>query len=280
MLKKFFSFVGALSLICFSFYYTDSAVDIVKRNDPIMKQIKSVVANYEQDSKDAVLINNNIIPGVNGIKVDIDKSYEKMKKYGSFDESLLVFEEVSPVITTNNNYDKFIVGGNGNEQKISLIFKLNTTSYIDTILDNLKNKNVKVTFFVNQDLLDNDVDILEKIYLNGHELELLDKEYNPRDVKKINKNVKALIGEKLKYCYSESDNQELINNCKKNKMHSIIPNIITSSFPYNDIKNTVTSGSIISVNNDINTIRELSSILNYLNQKGYKMFLLSDLLKE
>lgn len=280
MLKKFFSFIGALSLICFSFYYTDSAVDIVKRNDPIMKEIKSIVVNYEEDSKDAVLINNNIIPGINGIKVDIDKSYDKMKKYGSFDEGLLVFKKVTPTITTNNNYDKFIISGNGKDQKIGLVFKLNTTSYIDVILENLKDKNIKVTFFVNSKLVNEYFDILENIYLNGHELELLDNKYDPKETKKINKSIKALFGEKLQYCYSEINDQKLIDNCKKNKMHSIIPNIITSSFPYSDIKNTVTSGSIISLNNNINTIRELPSILNYLNQKGYKMVLLSDLLKE
>ena len=61
MLKKFFSLLGVLALICFSFYYTDSAVDIVKRNDPIMKEIINVKENYYEESTDAVLIDNSII---------------------------------------------------------------------------------------------------------------------------------------------------------------------------------------------------------------------------
>ena len=63
-------------------------------------------------------------------------------------------------------------------------------------------------------------------------------------------------------------------------MHSIIPTISTNNFPYSEIKNNVTSGSIISLNNDINTIRELAPILNYLNQKGYSIIALNELLNE
>ena len=63
-------------------------------------------------------------------------------------------------------------------------------------------------------------------------------------------------------------------------MHSIIPTIITTNIPYTEIKNNVTSGAMISLSSNINTIRELSSIVNYLNQKGYKIVTLDELLDE
>ena len=271
MMKKFFSFMGALALICFSFYYTDSAVEIVKRNDPIMKEITEVAKDYEESSQDAILINNNIIPGVSGVKVDIDRSYEKMKQYGSFDAGLLVFEEVTPTISTSNTYDKFIIKGNSSKQGISLIFKMNNTSYIDEILTILKEKDVKANFMITEDILSGDIDVVEKIYLNGHSIELLSSDY--ANIKKANKILKSLTGNKAKYCYSEEEDKDIIEVCEKNKMHSIIPTIITSNFPYNDIKNNVTSGSMISLTNNVGTVRELSSIINYLNQKGYKNYL-------
>lgn len=278
MMKKFFSFMGALALICFSFYYTDSAVEIVKRNDPIMKEITEVAKDYEESSQDAILINNNIIPGVSGVKVDIDRSYEKMKQYGSFDAGLLVFEEVTPTISTSNTYDKFIIKGNSSKQGISLIFKMNNTSYIDEILTILKEKDVKANFMITEDILSGDIDVVKKIYLNGHSIELLSSDY--ANIKKANKILKSLTGNKAKYCYSEEEDKDIIEVCEKNKMHSIIPTIITSNFPYNDIKNNVTSGSMISLTNNVGTVRELSSIINYLNQKGYKILLLEDLLDE
>lgn len=270
--------MGALALICFSFYYTDSAVEIVKRNDPIMKEITEVAKDYEESSQDAILINNNIIPGVSGVKVDIDRSYEKMKQYGSFDAGLLVFEEVTPTISTSNTYDKFIIKGNSSKQGISLIFKMNNTSYIDEILNILKEKDVKANFMITEDILSGDIDVVEKIYLNGHSIELLSSDY--ANIKKANKILKSLTGNKAKYCYSEEEDKDIMEVCEKNKMHSIIPTIITSNFPYNDIKNNVTSGSMISLTNNVGTVRELSSIINYLNQKGYKILLLEDLLDE
>ena len=280
MLKKFFSVLGALALICFSFYYTDSAVDIVKRNDPIMKEIIETSKEYFQDSVDATLIENNIIPGISGIQVDIDKSYEKMKNYGSYNSGLLSFEEIIPTISTSNTYNKFIIKGNSIRQNISLIFKLNTTNYIDEVLEILKDKDVKATFFIVEDILYNDINIIEKIYLLGHHIELLSDDYSSSVIKKSNKILKSLMSTKAQYCYTEKENNTIIKNCEKSKMHSIIPTIITSNFPYTEIKNHVTSGAMISLNNNINTIRELPSIINYLNQKGYNIVTLEKLLDE
>ena len=280
MIKKFFSLTGVLTLICFSFYYTDSAVDIVKRNDPIMKEIKSVMVEYEKKSIDATLIDNNIVPGISGLKVNSDKSYEKMKKYGSFDEGLLIFEEVLPTISISNNYDKYIIKGNSSIQSVSLVFIMENTFYIDDILSILKDKEVNVTFFINSQIINNDIDVLEKIFLNGHNIELLSSDYEKNEIKSVNKIIKNLTDSKIKYCYSKQESSNLISNCKTNKMHSIIPTIITSDFPYSEIKNNVTSGSIISLDINIGLIRELAPIINYLNQKGYDIISLNELLDE
>lgn len=280
MLKKFFTFVGVMALICFSFYYTDTAVDIVKRNDPIMKEIQSVSNLYYKDSIDATLIDDGIIPGISGTQINLDKSYEKMKKYGSFEKSLLVFEEVTPSITTSKTYDKYIVSGNSITQKVSLIFKIDDTTYIDEILAVLKDKNAKTTFFITNEIIKNDIDVLEKVYLTGNSIELLSSRYSSADINNANKILKNLINEKTKYCYSETKDNDILDSCKNYKMHSIIPNIITTNFPYNQIKNNVTSGSMISLSNNINTLRELPSIINYLHQKGYKIVTLEELLDE
>ena len=280
MLKKFFTFFGVMALICFSFYYTDTAVDIVKRNDPIMKEIQSVSNFYYKESIDAVLIDEGIIPGISGTQINIDKSYEKMKKYGSFEKSLLVFEEVTPSVTTSKTYDKYIISGNSVNQKVSLIFKLEDTVYIDEILDVLKEKNIKTTFFIISEIIKNDIDILKKIYLTGNSIELLSNDYSNNDIKNANKILKNLINEKIKYCYVETKDNDVLSSCRNNKMHSVIPNIITTNFPYNEIKNNVTSGSMISLSNNIGTLRELPSIINYLNQKGYKVVKLEEMLDE
>jgi len=104
MIKRFFHATGVIALVCFSFFYTDKAADIIKKKDPIMKKIVEVSKHYEEDATDAMLIANNIVPGINGIEVDLEKSYEKMKRFGSFNSSLLVLKEVSRLYTENHSY--------------------------------------------------------------------------------------------------------------------------------------------------------------------------------
>jgi len=280
MIKKFFTFCGVLTLICFSFYYTDTAVDIVKRNDPIMKEIQSVSLEYYEDAIDAVLINDGIIPGISGRKINIDKSYEKMKKYGSFDAGLLIFEEVVPMVATSSNYDKFIISGNSNKQSVSLIFKLYNSNYLDDILKILRDKDVTATFFISNDVIYNDSNILEKITNDNHSIELLSDKYLSDTVNTTNKILKQITKKKINYCYTEEKNNNILSSCKKNKMHSIVPNIITTNFPYAEIKNNVTSGSMISLSNSLNTLRELVPIINYINQKGFKIVTIDELLNE
>ena len=109
MFKKFFSIVGVMGLICFSFYYTHLATVVVKNNDPIMKKIINVSKTYTQKPVNATFSNNSIIPGVSGLEVDLDKSYESMKKYGAFNEDLVVLKSVTPLVSVSNIYDKYIL---------------------------------------------------------------------------------------------------------------------------------------------------------------------------
>ena len=96
MLKKYISYLGVLVLACFSFYYTDQAVDIVKRNDPIMKSILANQENYVVDPMNAIIHEDELTVGMNGKKVNVEESYQNMKKVNQYYESMLVFEEVPP----------------------------------------------------------------------------------------------------------------------------------------------------------------------------------------
>ena len=71
MLKKYTSYLGVLVLACFSFYYTDKAVDIVKRNDPIMQTILKESDNYYIDPVSAIISGDEITVGINGKQVNI-----------------------------------------------------------------------------------------------------------------------------------------------------------------------------------------------------------------
>ena len=60
-------------------------------------------------------------------------------------------------------------------------------------------------------------------------------------------------------------------------MFTIIPSIIGN---YNDIKNKLSNGSIILLDTNINSVNELSYIIDFINGKGYSIVGLDELLNE
>lgn len=280
MLKKIASVLGTASLICFSFYYTDSAIDVIRKSDPIMKEIIEYSDNYGSTVVDSTVVNNNVVPGINGLIVDIDESYNRMKKIGKFDESLIVFEEVSPTYSLLDNYDSYVISGNPSLSNVSIVVKATSTLYIEDIVKVLTKKNVRVTFFLSKDIFDNSLDLVKLIANNGHNIELLDNNYEISDIKKYNNINKLTLGNSFSYCYSETKNKTLLDNCGSEKLHTIVPSLITSYNLYNDVKNELEDGSIISITNNKNTVRELPAVINYINQKGKNIVTLENLLKE
>ena len=78
-MKNIIKFLGLLSLICFSFFYTDKVMNVALEQDKIMISINNTKDDYKIDAIDAIIDNDTIIPGIYGKEVDIDKSYNNMK---------------------------------------------------------------------------------------------------------------------------------------------------------------------------------------------------------
>ena len=123
-------------LVLFSFYYTEKAIVLIESNDPIMKEIKDKGSEKEIDAINASIDGDYLIPGYNGLMIDLDESFTKMKGYGSYNEALLVFEEVEPSISIDDYYDKYISSGNGISTNIALVFPVDVNSYTDIYIIN------------------------------------------------------------------------------------------------------------------------------------------------
>ena len=89
-----------------------------------------------------------------------------------------------------------------------------------------------------------------------------------------------LLVVKYKYCFTTSEDNELLNLCKKNQMHTIIPSLIVKKNLYKTIKNNIESSPIIAIYPSMNIENELVTTINYLKQKGYKFYDLKTLLNE
>ena len=108
-MNKFFCILGSITLVILSFIYTEKTVNVIKEYDDIMISIKSENKNYRIDAVDAIIKDNTIIPGLKGREIDENKSYSKMKRYGSYNSSLLEYNEIIPSISIENNFDKYII---------------------------------------------------------------------------------------------------------------------------------------------------------------------------
>ena len=93
-----------------------------KEKEDYMKQIKQIANEKQKEAVDAKIIDNKIIPGKKGYVVNINKSYYKMKQYGKFEESLLVYKDKLPTISYHDYLDKYVIKGNDEEKNVGLLF--------------------------------------------------------------------------------------------------------------------------------------------------------------
>ena len=272
--------LSIILLLIFSFYYTNLIINFLKEKDPIMKQIKNTTDKYTINSKDAIVIDNNIISGKNGKTINYNESYNKMKKYGTYNETLTVLKEVTPKVSINDNYDKYIIKGNSENKNIALVFIINKDNNPSTILSILNNKNIKSTFFIDGTYLENNIDMIRS--MKNHELELLsyNNEYNSSYFKTSLYYLENLSGKKCKYCFTKYDNNNLLNLCSKNKLHTVKPTLYLKNNIYSSIKKNISNSIIISfeINNYVES--ELSTTIDYIKSKGYNLVTLDTLISE
>lgn len=281
-MKKYISYFGVIALTIFSFYYTDKATELVMKNDKVMKEIVSNKDNYKIDPINAIINNDEIITGLNGKQININKSYQNMKKINAYNDTMLVFEEVNPLITFKDEYDKYIIGGNEIKNEVALVFKVIDTNYIDRINNILLDKNVSATFFADGSIIEDNINVFLELTSNNNEIENLgyNSKYTNDKFNYTNNMIESITRIEPKYCYSDYRNDDILELCSKNKMYTIKPTINATNYPFSTIKNNVSSGNIIGLNINNEVVKELPSIISYLKQKGYKLVTVDELLSE
>lgn len=276
-MNKIFYRLLIILLIVFSFYYTNKIIDFLREEDPIMKDIKKTSNKYRINSINALIVDDSIIPGKVGKDIDYKKSYSNMKRYGAYNEMLTVFKEIKPVISIDDNYDKYIISGNREKRSVALVFKVYKDTNVDKVLKILGDE--KANFFIDGTYLENNV--LKLKNMKNHELEILsyDNSYDKCLFETSISYLENITEKDVKFCYSEN-NEEVLELCSKLKLHTIMPSLIIKNNLYTEVKNNLNNSIIISIDVNNYNIRELSSTIDYIKGKGYKIQLLKDLLKE
>jgi len=279
MYKKVGKIIFTLFLLCFSFYYTKLAVDIVKSNNPIMKTIKKEKSKYEVKSVDALIVDDMITPGVVGMEVNVSKSFNQMFNYGKYNESLYTFSESKPAVSIDDYYDKYISNGRNDSMNVSLVFVVDKDEDIMDLLTVLSDNNVDATFFLDGLFIENNRSFVLNMLEEGYEVEV--SSYNGNYQETYFKNAVSILNElrggKGSFCYSDYKKYKVLSLCKKLELHTVIPSINAKNTPYRIVKGNLDSGSIIRMGNKID---ELEMTINYIKQRGYSLVRLDKLLSE
>ncbi len=279
-MKKLIKMIGLITLIVFSFFYTDKVIEVVREEDEIMIEIQNIKEVNKIEAINASIVSNTIIPGLNGRSINVEKSYKKMKSNGLFDKSLLVYDTISPDISIRTNKDKFIIQGQNNKQMVSILFVLNNDKLLESIEKVLSSKEVSANYFVNYDyLISNSIAIKE---MSSHEIYSYgdNGKYTPDNLLFSNNLISRISNNDAIYCLAKNMQEEVLELCSKNNLYTITPTIIGGNHPYDAIKENLNSGSIILLSMNSETLKELPTIVDYIRGKGLKIGPLSVLLSE
>lgn len=279
-MKNIIKFFGLLSLIGFSFFYTDKVMDVALEQDSIMIEINQKKDNYKIEPMDAIISEKGMIPGINGREVNVDSSYNNMRSIGVFRENYLVFNKIKPNISMYDYYQKYIIQGNSAKHMVSLIFVLDNKNYLDKLYDVIKNKDVKVNLFVDYHFLNTNTNLMKELK-NVHVYSYgMDGVYTA-DTLLFSKNlIERITKQETNFCLVTDYDIKTLELCSSNKMFTIIPNIIVKNNLYNEIKNKISSGSVILIDANFDNIEGLGMSVDYIRAKGLTIGYLSDLLNE
>ncbi len=256
-MKKYYEYLGLIIIMVFSFYYTEQIASIVLNKNPLMIKINNEKENYQVESVNAIIEGDYITPGINGLKVNAKDSFYRMEQLNTFNAYYLIFDEVKPLVSLQDNKDKIIKNGNKNTNKVSLI--LEEENNISTYL---KNNNIKANLLVNLNTYkkNNYFESINNDLVNFKSLE------NNLNLNKENKNICVL-------------NNELKNICLKYHNYLIEPTLELNSTNYLDVKKNLQNGTIILIKSNAKLI-DIKMLLKSLSFKNLNIVPLSELISE
>ena len=212
-------------------------------------------------------------------------------------------ENKSETVETSSEEERFIPIYNVETEEKKVAFTMNcawNADDIESILETLKNNNVKITFFMVGEWIDKYPEMVKKIYEEGHEIanhtdthkhvNNLSYDDNVKEIELANEKIKNITGEENKLYrapYGEYNNT-VIKAAKENGYIPIQWNLdtldytgITGEEMWNRIKNKLQAGDIIlSHNGTAHTADSLDMLIKNIKEKGFEIVKVSDLIYE
>lgn len=257
-MKKLYKPIGLVAIMLFSFYYTEKIAVIMQNKSPIMQSIEAVEESYVVSATNASMDEHYIVPGIMGRMVNKTKSYVNMKAFGIFNEYYLIFDDVKPEISLEDNKDKVIKEGNKNKKAVALLLEDGN----DAIKKYLQDNKIKA------DLLTK-----ESTYENGSFFEQINND------KEKYKNVESLLNknnQNKNICYIKEMEKEY---CIKEQKYLVEETFTLGSNNIVEAKSKLDSGAIILIKKNAN-LEHLKLLVKEIHFKGLNIIPLSELISE
>ena len=257
-MKKYGKYILFSLLVLLSFYTTNKTANLVRNQDPILKEIRNISLEKKEDFVNAVIEDDYIIPGMYGSVVDELKSLSKMKEQDVFNNLYLVSQPIKPDISLSDNLDKIIIKGNSKKQQVSFVIDENSSKKIK---DYLVKNSIKASLLITKDNFSKD-SYFEQINNDFKNYKELDKTLKKN---KINTNI----------CVLDNNNSNL-KFCKSKKKYLVKPEIFLDKTNIIEAKEALSSGSIIYIKD----ATYLDCLVEYIKSKDLKILTLSQLISE
>ena len=240
------------------------------------------------------------IPGYNGLGINIEASYKKMKANGEFDKNKIVYEEIPPNIHLEDLESEPIY--RGNPQKPMVAFLINVAwgnEYIPGILKTLNEHQTKATFFFDGSWVKKNPDLAKMIKEAGHEignhayshpdLKQRSVAQTKEELKKTNDVIKATLGITPIWFAppSGSFNEATIQVADQLDMKTILWTVDTvdwrkpaTSEMVRRVVSKVENGSMVLMHPTKPTAEGMERMITDIKAKGLQLGTVSDLLSE
>lgn len=279
----------------------ENVISTIKQKDSLYIEIEKKANDYFIPPQDAEIHDIwKAQPGYNGLKVDIEASYKKMKNGGIFDENKLVFQQVPPKVHLNNLPPEAVYRGNPNKKMVSFLINVAWgNEYLPSILETLDKHNVKATFFLEGRWTKENPELAKMIVDEGHEIG--NHSYNHPDMSKLSSHaikeqliktndiIEATIGQKCKWFAppSGSYRDEVVKIAAELNMGTVMWSVDTIDWQrpeptvlINRVMTKIHPGAIILMHPTSSTSLALERLIILIKQKNLEIYNLSTLLSE
>ncbi|MFA1820627.1 polysaccharide deacetylase family protein [Virgibacillus oceani] len=300
-------FIIMVSLVFNADYYPMQTVEpamyqeATKHEDPLFNEIEQKSNDFTEVPRDAYIDKVwKKTPGLNGLKVDLNKTYERMKEEGTFDPSLMVYEQIPPSVTLEDLPAAPIYRGNPEKNMVAFLINVSWGSeHIPNILNTLKERQVKATFFIDGKWAQENSDYVKMIDEQGHiignhaynhpDMARLSNQQVMEQISQTNDIIKAITGESPKWFAppSGSYNDHVVQSAHHLEMETILWTVDTIDWKnpsvavmVDRVKNKIHPGATILMHPTPSIAGGLEAIIEQIKDSGYQIGTIEKLISE